>query len=180
MLGVLGTLLAVAAGSHLDLIVVGQPGVLVIPFTGAEVGIAAFVLRINTYRRANFFSGGGFIAGQSGGQLTLSAFLLGAMGGIQVDAGTSADVLVSLGLAVGQVSAPSTGVGLVSESFRISALRFFGGVQAGGGRANQHAIPAIVGGHPRVLVVDRQTATLGPGAEFSDSMRVAPLPQGGE
>jgi hypothetical protein len=192
--GVAGTFLAVTAGHHLDLHVGNiTPSTLVINFDGTEVGLAAFVARINLVRRTGvllpapagpFFQKGGFVAQPSGGQLQLEAFYKGSMAGIQVLGTTSADVLVSLGLGAGQVNRPAFGWGVGTDHMYKAGVMFFGGVrpeitevpQA----ANQHGVVTRIGPRQHLHVVDRQFGiftTESGNAPNGDSTHFAPLHQ---
>jgi hypothetical protein len=178
------TFAAVVAGHHLDLSVVGVPGTLVIPFTGAEATRAAFENTINTVR-LGFFQNGGFVAvDAAAGQIALRAFLSGSMAGITVLGSSSADVLASLGFVGGQVNVPASGWGLGPNHMYKAAVAFFGGVRPTGPAetilpANQHGVTLRTGPRPHLMVVDRQTATQGPAAVPFDSTRFAPLHQPG-
>lgn len=182
--GTAGTFAAVVAGHHLDLHVGNiTPHTLVIPFTGAEATLAAFVARINAVRAA-FFQQGGFKAQPAAGQLQLEAFYKGSMAGIQVLGTTSADVLVSLGLASGQVNQPASGWGVGSTKMYKAAVAFFGGVRPQIAEvnqpANQHGVVTRVGPRQHLHVVDRQFGiftTEAGAAQNGDSTHFAPLPQ---
>ena len=168
--GALGTFLAVASGSHLDLHVGNiTPSTLSIIFDGTEVGLAAFVAKINLVRRTGvllpapsgpFFQKGGFVAQPSGGQLQLEAFYKGSMAGIEVLPSTSADVLVSLGLAAGQVNQPASGWGVGTDHMYKAGVAFFGGVRPeiieAPQAANQHGVVTRIGPRQHLHVVDRQ------------------------
>lgn len=192
--GVAGTFLAVPAGNHLDLHVGGiTPSTLVINFDGTEVGLAAFIARINLVRRTGvllpapagpFFQKGGFVAQPSAGQLQLEAFYKGSMAGIRVLGTTSAAVLVSLGLGSGQVNRPAFGWGVGTDHMYKAGVAFFGGVrpeivevpQA----ANQHGVVTRVGPRAHLHVVDRQFGiftTEAGAAQNGDSTHFAPLHQ---
>lgn len=178
---VAGAFAAVPAGNHLDLSVVGvTPATLVIPFTGLEVGLAAFIATINLVRQG-FFQRGGFVAQPSGGQLQLEAFLKGSMAGIVVLPTTSAAVLASLGFAAGQVNVPASGWGLGSAHMYKAAVAFFGGVRPASVELtlppNQHAVVTRIGPRQHLTMVDRQNGTLGTAANPFDSTRFAPLHQ---
>jgi len=182
--GALGTFLAVAPGDHLDLHVANiAPATLVIPFTGAEVGLAAFVARINAVR-ATFFQKGGFVALPNAGQLRLEAFYKGSMSEIEVLPSTSAAVLVSLGLAAGQIAAPASGWGLGTDHMYKAAVAFFGGARPeileAPQPANQHGVVTRVGPRQHLHMVDRQFSAFGSetGNEMpSDSTHFVPLHQ---
>lgn len=189
--GVAGTFAAVVAGHHLDLHVGGiSPATLVIPFTGAEATLAAFVARINAVRRGlappipAFFQKGGFVAQPAAGQLQLEAFYKGSMAGIRVLGTTSADVLVSLGLGSGQVNQPAFGWGVGTDHMYKAGVAFFGGVRPtiveAPQAANQHGVVTRVGPRAHLHVVDRQFGiftTEAGAAQNGDSTHFAPLHQ---
>lgn len=182
--GVAGTFLAVPAGNHLDIHVANiAPATLVIPFTGAEVGLAAFIARINAVRAA-FFQQGGFVAQAAGGQLQLEAFYKGGMSGISILGTTSAAVLVALGVGAGQLALPATGWGLGTNHMYKAAVAFFGGrrleIAEVPQPANQHGVVTMVGQRAHLLMVDRQWSAFGSetGNEMeSDDTHFVPLHQ---
>lgn len=182
--GIAGTFLAVPAGNHLDIHVANiAPATLVIPFTGAEVGLAAFIARINLVRAA-FFQRGGFVAQASAGQLQLEAFYKGGMAGISILGSTSAAVLVSLGVGVGQLNRPATGWGLGTNKQYKAALMFFGGRRLEIAEvlqpANQHGVVTMIGPRAHLHMVDRQWTAFGSetGNEMpSDDTHFVPLHQ---
>jgi hypothetical protein len=192
--GALGTFAAVVAGHHLDLHVGNiSPSTLVINFDGTEASLADFIARINLVRRTGvllpapsgpFFQKGGFVAQASGGQLQLEAFYKGSMAGIEVLPSTSADVLVSLGLAAGQVNQPASGWGVGTDHMYKAGVAFFGGVRPeiveAPQAANQHGVVTRVGPRAHLHVVDRQFGiftTESGNAQNGDSTHFAPLHQ---
>lgn len=182
--GVAGTFAAVVAGHHLDLHVPNiTPTTLVIPFTGAEATLNAFIARINAVRQA-FFQHGGFVAQASAGQLQLEAFYKGSMGGVEVLPSSSADVLVSLGVGAGQLSRPASGWGLGTDHMYKAAVAFFGGVRPQITEvfqpANQHGVVTRCGPRQHLHMVDRQFSAFGSetGNEMpQDSTHFIPLHQ---
>jgi len=195
LLGALGTFAAVPAGSHLDLYVNGiTPGTLVITFDGTENTRALYIARINTLRRVGvllpapagpFFQKGGFVAEAQPApspEIQFRAFYLGTMGLIAVLNTSTPAVLAALGLAAGQLSVPSSGVGLMTQRARISAVQFFGGTTPLNVQAPlpsvQHATVTRVGSRQHLVMLDRQFPVLGVGTiASSDSTRFAPLHQ---
>jgi len=181
--GAAATYAAVVAGHHLDLSLNGIQGTVIVTFAGTENTQALFFAAINavlnTLGQSFPIIGGTSLGVQSGaagrvvnnaGQVQLQAPFLGNMSGGSILPTTSADVLVSLGLAAGAFTAAVAAV---------QAQPGTGGLYAGQisgtgttGARNQHAIVAAVGMNRAVLLLDRGVAF----ATSSDNVRLIPAP----
>jgi hypothetical protein len=169
LLGAGATYLAVPPGNNLSLSFNGIPQIVTIPFTGAEVGQAAFHAAINAFLTLLGMPTGATAAASvadSAGQSLFVAPFLGTFSGGAVLAASSAAVLASLGIAVGPFAVAVAGLTMVGGL----AARQVGGPSQVAGAVNQRFV--FLGGGPgrSVMILDRGVVQ----AVSADSARINP------